>query len=108
VRPPPPADVLTAGQPAAQPGPGFSRTARTAAAALALAATLFSVVSLRRYGVTIDEPVLLYAGDRTFHALVHPSQPGALDFDAADPPDFQSRFPRLPDLHDPEHYPVLP
>ena len=88
--------------------PGFSRAARRAAAAIALGATLFSVASLRRYGVTIDEPALLYAGDRTLHALAHPGQPGALDFRAAEPPGFSSHFPRLPDPDDPEHYPVLP
>ena len=58
--------------------------------------------------MTLDEPALLYAGDRTLHALAHPGRPGGLDFEAADPPDFQSHFPRLPDPQDPEHYPVLP
>jgi 4-amino-4-deoxy-L-arabinose transferase-like glycosyltransferase len=100
---------LTGAEPAAATAPrGFSRAARRAAAAIALAATLFSVASLRRYGVTIDEPALLYAGDRTLHALRHPGQPGALDFEAADPPGFRSHFPRLPDPLDPQHYPVLP
>jgi hypothetical protein len=93
----------------AEPAPrGFSRVARRAAAAIALGAALFAVVSLRRYGVTIDEPALLNAGDRTLFALTHPRQAGALDFDAAAPPGFRTAFPRLPDPDDPKHYPVLP
>ncbi|HVV50887.1 MAG TPA: glycosyltransferase family 39 protein, partial [Polyangia bacterium] len=87
---------------------GFSRAGKRAAAALALVAAVFSVVSLRRYGVTIDEPGLFNAGDRTLFALTHPGEPGALDYDAPDPPDFHTHFPRLPDPHDPGHYPVLP
>ncbi len=87
---------------------GFSRAARRAAAAIALVAAIFSIASLRRYGVTIDEPALLYAGDRTLFALEHPRQSGALDFDAAEPPGFRTVFLRLPDPNDPEHYPVLP
>jgi hypothetical protein len=75
---------------------------------LALVGVVFSVGSLSRYGVTIDEPGLFNAGDRTLFALTHPRQPHALDFEAPDPPSFHTRFLRLPDLHDPEHYPVLP
>ena len=86
----------------------FSRASRVAAATIALAATLFAVASLRRYGVTIDEPALLYAGDRTLFALTHPGRTGALDLEAAEPSGFASHFPRLPDRQDPEHYPVLP
>src|SRR6185437_15245173 len=100
VRPAPPAVVLTGAGDARRPG-GFSRTARRAAAVL-------SVVSLRRYGVTIDEPALLNAGDRTLFALTHPHAPQALDFDAPDPPSSHSLFPRLPDPDDAKHYPVLP
>jgi hypothetical protein len=95
-----------AGEPA--PAGGFSRAARRAAAALALCAAIFSIGSLRRYGVTIDEPALFYAGDRTLFALTHPGRPGALDFGAPDPPGFHSHFPRLPEPDDPERYPVLP
>lgn len=87
---------------------GFSRTARVAAAAIALGAAIFAAASLRSTGVTIDEPALLYAGDRTLHALAHPTQSGALDFSRGDPPGWSSHFPRLPDARDPEHYPVLP
>jgi hypothetical protein len=86
----------------------FSRASRRAAATLALGATLFAVASLHRYGVTIDEPALLYAGDRTLFALAHPGRPAALDFEAGEPAGFASRFPRLPVRQDPEHYPVLP
>jgi hypothetical protein len=88
--------------------PGFSRTAWAAAAAIALGAAIFAAATLRRTGVTIDEPALLYAGDRTLHALAHPRQPGVLDFRADEPPGFHSHFPRLPEPQDPEHYPVLP
>jgi len=91
-----------------RPAGGFSPAARRAATALALVAAIFAAVSLRRYGVTIDEPALLNAGDRTLFALTHPRQPAALDFDAPDPPSFHSHFPRLPDPHDYAHYPVLP
>lgn len=98
---------MTGAGDARRPG-GFSRTARRAAAILALVAAVFSVVSLRRYGVTIDEPALLNAGDRTLFALTHPHAPQALDFDAPDPPNFHSLFPRLPDPDDAKHYPVLP
>ncbi len=86
----------------------FSRASRLAAATLALGATLFAVASLHRYGVTIDEPALLYAGDRTLFALAHPGRAGALDFEAGEPAGFASHFPRLPVRQDPEHYPVLP
>jgi hypothetical protein len=88
--------------------PGFSRTAWVAAAAIALGAAIFAAATLHRTGVTIDEPALLYAGDRTLHALAHPRQPGVLDFRAGEPPGFHSHFPRLPEPQDPEHYPVLP
>jgi len=87
---------------------GFSRTAWVAASAIALGAAIFGAATLRRTGVTIDEPALLYAGDRTLYALWHPRQPGVLDFRAGDPPGFHSHFPRLPEPQDPEHYPVLP
>jgi hypothetical protein len=87
---------------------GFSRAARAAAAAIALAASIAAAASLRDTGVTIDEPALLYAGDRTLHALAHPTQPGVLDFSRGDPPAWSSHFPRLPEAQDPEHYPVLP
>jgi hypothetical protein len=97
---------------AAETGAGrtgsFSRAARRTAAAIALVAAMFSIASLRRYGVTIDEPALFYAGDRTLFALGHPGQPGALDFGAPEPPGFHSHFPRLPEPDDPERYPVLP
>ena len=99
---------MTAGAGAAQAARRFSRASRLAAATIALGATLFAVSSLRRYGVTIDEPALLYAGDRTLFALAHPGRAAALDFEAGEPPGFTSRFPRLPDRQDPEHYPVLP
>lgn len=98
---------MTGAGDARRPG-GFSRTARRAAAVLALVAAIFSAVSLRRYGVTIDEPALLNAGDRTLFALTHPHAPHALDFEAPDPPNLHSLFPRLPDPDDPRHYPVLP
>jgi hypothetical protein len=88
--------------------PGFSRAAWVAAAAIALVASIAAAASLRRTGVTIDEPALLYAGDRTLHALAHPTQPGVLDFSAGEPPGWSSHFPRLPEAQDPEHYPVLP
>lgn len=87
---------------------GFSPASRAAAGAIALGFAIFAAVSLRSYGVTIDEPALLYAGDRTLEALAHPTRPGALDFEAGDPPGFRSHFPRLPDAQDPEHYPVFP
>ena len=87
---------------------GFSRAALVAAAAIALAASIAAAASLRSTGVTIDEPALLYGGDRTLHALTHPTQPGALDFSRGDPPGWSSHFPRLPEAQDPEHYPVLP
>jgi hypothetical protein len=97
------------GRGAAGPAPGrSSRAARRAAAAIALVAAIFTVVSLRRYGLTIDEPALFNAGDRTLFALTHPRQPGALDFDGVDPPNFHTPFPRLPDPDDPKHYPALP
>ncbi len=99
---------MTAAAAAGQTSRRFSRLSRLAAAAIALGATLFAVSSLRRYGVTIDEPALLYAGDRTLFALAHPGRPAVLDFEAGDPPGFASHFPRLPDRDDPEHYPVLP
>jgi hypothetical protein len=81
---------------------------RSGAAAIALAAAALAAVSLPHLGVTIDEPALFYAGDRTLFALAHPAVPGALDYEAPDPPGFSSRFPRLPDRDDPRHYPVLP
>jgi hypothetical protein len=99
---------LTAAAGAAGAARRFSRASRLAAATLALGATLFAVSSLHRYGVTIDEPALLYAGDRTLFALAHPGRAGALDFEAGEPPGFASHFPRLPVRQDPEHYPVLP
>jgi Dolichyl-phosphate-mannose-protein mannosyltransferase len=87
---------------------GFSRAAWLAAAAIALVGSIAAAASLRRTGVTIDEPALLYAGDRTLHALRHPTEPGVLDFSGGDPPGWSSHFPRLPEAQDPEHYPVLP
>lgn len=87
---------------------GFSRTAWVAASGLALATAILAAATLRRTGVTIDEPALLYAGDRTLHALTHPRQPGALDYRAGEPPGFHSHFPLLPTAEDLEHYPVLP
>ena len=99
---------MTAAAGAAPATRRFSRASRLAAATLALGATLFAASSLRRYGVTIDEPALLYAGDRTLFALAHPGRPAALDFEAEEPPGFASHFPRLPVRQDPEHYPVLP
>ena len=79
-----------------------------AAAAIALGAGLLAVLSLPHLGVTIDEPALFYAGDRTLFALTHPTAPGALDYQAPEPPGFRSAFPRLPAAGDPERYPVLP
>jgi hypothetical protein len=105
-----------------------------AAAAIALGAGLLAVLSLPHLGVTIDEPALFYAGDRTLHALTHPTVPGALNYDQTgtlggfleppattslgeaqlrqreppEPPGFHSVFPRLPAAGDPERYPVLP
>jgi Dolichyl-phosphate-mannose-protein mannosyltransferase len=79
-----------------------------AAAAVALGAGLLAVLSLPHLGVTIDEPALFYAGDRTLYAVTHPTVPGALNYDAPDPAGFHSAFPRLPAAGDPERYPVLP
>lgn len=79
-----------------------------AAAAIAVGAALLAAASLPHLGLTVDEPALFYAGDRTLFALAHPTAPGALDYDGPDPPGFHSAFPRLPDRDDPRHYPVLP
>jgi hypothetical protein len=81
---------------------------RRAAAAIALGAALLAAASLPHLGLTVDEPALFYAGDRTLFALTHPTAPAALDYDQPDPPGFHSAFPRLPDRDDPRHYPVLP
>jgi hypothetical protein len=81
---------------------------RRAAAVIALGAALLAAASLPHLGLTIDEPALFYAGDRTLFALTHPTVPGALAYDGAEPPGFHSAFPRLPDRDDPRHYPVLP
>ena len=83
-------------------------TVRRAAAAIALGAALLAAASLAHLGLTIDEPALFYAGDRTLFALTHPTVAGALDYDQPDPAGFRSAFPRLPDRDDPRHYPVLP
>ncbi len=83
-------------------------TTGRAAALVAVLVAGASLLSLRGYGVTFDEPSLLYAGDRTVFFVRHPRTPGALDYNAPEPPDFHSAFARWPNHFDPIHYPVLP
>jgi hypothetical protein len=82
---------------------------RNAAALLiALVTLVWSVCTMSRYGITYDEPGLLYAGDRTLYYLEHPGVRSALDLTGDDPDGFHSDFARFPDWNDPIHYPVLP
>ncbi len=70
---------------------------------LGLGLTIF-----RDYGVTLDEPVLFYAGDRTLFWLEHPGAKDALNFDVDWPEGFHSSYQRELVRDDPLHFPVLP
>jgi hypothetical protein len=73
-----------------------------------LAWLLYAIPLVHQHGVTWDSPSLFYGGERTLYWIEHPWVPGALDFNAPDPPGFHSRFEKWPNLDDVKHYPVLP
>ena len=78
------------------------------AVALGVAAAIFGLVCLPRYGITFDEPALFYSGDRTLFWLGHRDVPGALDFlSRVEPPGFHTAFERWPLWEDAVHYPIL-
>lgn len=78
------------------------------AAALGVAAAIFGLVCLPRYGITFDEPAQFYSGDRTLFWLGHRGVPGALDLlSRVEPSGFHSAFERWPLWEDAVHYPIL-
>lgn len=76
---------------------------------VALAALVFGVAGVGKYGVTGDAPSLFWAGDRTLFYLGHGSVPDAMNYNGAEPAAFHSIYDREQSVHnDPLWCPVMP